>query len=54
MYILCKGNNVLIKKLLKTILKITIEILKFPFKMVIIAYYINIGKVDDAEDVMNE
>lgn len=54
MYILCKGNNVLIKKLLKTILKITIKILKIPFKMAISTYYINIGKVDEAEDIMGE
>ena len=54
MYILCKGNNVLIKNLLKTLLKITIEILKFPFKMAISAYYINIGNVNEAEDVMDD
>lgn len=54
MYILCKGKNMLCKKILKTLLKIIIEILKFPFKMSISAHYINMGKIDEAEDIINE
>ena len=44
----------LIKKSLKFLLKIIIGIIKFPFKMAISAYYINIGKVDEAEDILSE